>query len=77
MAATYRFYKNCTQDEDGIVTCHINSGKEINVSEELFEFCVKNMEGNNNWVRKCKKEGKKYGITRLGEKYFNDLLNFK
>ena len=77
MAATYRFYKNCTQDEDGIITCNVKSGKDLNISEEIFELRIRDMESCNEWVRKCQKEGEKYKITRLDEKYFNQLLNYK
>lgn len=76
-AAAYRFYKHCTQDEDGIITCNVESGKDINISEEIFELRIRDMESCNEWVRKCKREGKNYKITRLDEKYFNQLLNYK
>ena len=37
-AAPYRFYRHCTIDEDGIMTCHAGSGSELNISAEVFEF---------------------------------------
>lgn len=76
-AAAYRFYKHCTQDEDGIITCNVGNGKDINISEEIFELRIKDMESCNEWIRKCKREGKNYKITRLDEKYFDQLLNYK
>lgn len=76
-AAAYRFYKHCTQNEDGIITCNAESGKDINISEEIFELRIRDMESCNEWVRKCKREGKNYKITRLDEKYFNGLLNYE
>lgn len=36
-AAPYRFYRHCTIDEDGIMTCHAGSGSELNISEEVFD----------------------------------------
>lgn len=76
-AAAYRFYKHCTQDKDGIMTCNVKNGKDINISEEIFELRIRDMESCNEWIRKCKKEGKNYKITRLDDKYFNQLLNYK
>ena len=42
-AAPYRFYRHCTIDEDGIMTCHAGSGSELNISEEVFEFRLRDM----------------------------------
>lgn len=75
--AAYRFYKHCTQDKDGIITCNVANGKDINISEEIFELRIRDMESCNEWIRKCKREGKYYKITRLDDKYFNELLNYK
>lgn len=46
-AAPYRFYRHCTIDEDGIMTCHAGSGSELNISEEVFEFRLRDMESLN------------------------------
>lgn len=48
-AAPYRFYRHCTIDEDGIMTCHAGSGSELNISEEVFEFRLRDMESLN-WM---------------------------
>lgn len=76
-AATYRFYTHCSQDEDGIITCHVKCGKDINISEELFQFRLKDTEAFNARLKKKLVEGKKVNVTRLGETYFNQLLNYK
>lgn len=77
VAATYRFYKKCTQDEKGRITCHISSGKEINISEELFQRKLKDVKETNEFVEKHLKNGTKYRVGVLNEKYFNELLNYK
>lgn len=48
-----------------------------NISEEMFELRIRDMESCNEWIRKCKREGKNYKITRLDDKYFNQRLNYK
>lgn len=76
-AAIYRFYKSCTMDNDGIITCGILSGNEINVSEELFEMLLRDIKVGNKWIEEWKRKGSKYKTTRLDDKYFNNLLNYK
>lgn len=51
-AAPYRFYRHCTIDEDGIMTCHAGSGSELNISEEVFEFRLRDMESLNWMMRR-------------------------
>lgn len=58
-AAPYRFYRHCTIDEDGIMTCHAGSGSELNISEEVFEFRLRDMEFLNWMMRKARLEGRK------------------
>lgn len=76
VAATYRFYKNCTQDAQGRITCHITCGKEINISEELFQRKLKDMQETNKFVEKHLKAGTKYRVGKLDEHYLNSLLNY-
>ena len=57
-AAPYRFYRHCTIDEDGIMTCHAGSGSELNISEEVFEFRLRDMESLNWMMRKARLEGR-------------------
>lgn len=75
-AATYRFYKNCTQDAQGRITCHITSGKEINISEELFQRKLKDIQETNKFVERHLKAGTKYRVGKLDEHYLNSLLNY-
>lgn len=77
MAVMYRFYKHCTMDEAGIITCHISSGKEINVSEEAFEMRIKEMHSWNDKINEKNRNGVKYKVVRIDDKYFENLLNFK
>ena len=69
-AAPYRFYRHCTIDEDGIMTCHAGSGSELNISEEVFEFRLRDMESLNWMMRKAR-------LASLDERYFDNLLNYK
>lgn len=76
-AAVYRFYKHCSMDDEGIITCGILSGKEINISEELFDMLLRGVKNGNEWVDSWKRDGKKYKTTQLNDGYFNNLLNYK
>ena len=76
-AAPYRFYRHCTIDEDGIMTCHAGSGSELNISEEVFEFRLRDMESLNWMMRKARLEGRKIRPASLDEGYFDNLLNYK
>ncbi len=76
-AAPYRFYRHCTIDEDGIMTCHAGSGRELNISEEVFEFRLRDMESLNWMMRKARLEGRKIRPASLDERYFDNLLNYK
>ena len=76
-AAPYRFYRHCTIDEDGIMTCHAGSGSELNISEEVFEFRLRDMESLNWMMRKARLKKKKIRPASLDESYFDNLLNYK
>ena len=76
-AAPYRFYRHCTIDEDGIMTCHAGSGSELNISEEVFEFRLRDMESLNWMMRKARLEGRKIRPASLDERSFDNLLNYK
>lgn len=77
VAATYRFYKHCTQDEKGRIFCNLTCGKEINISEELFQRRMKDIEETNKFVEEHLKAGTKYRVGKLDEKYLNGLLNYE
>lgn len=76
-AAAYRFYKHCTMDEKGFITCHATSGKEMNMSEELFKFRVRDMDTWNKNIQKNIDTGLKYKVVRIDKQYLEDLLNYK
>ncbi len=71
------FLQACTIDEDGIMTCHAGSGSELNISEEVFEFRLRDMESLNWMMRKARLEGRKIRPASLDERYFDNLLNYK
>lgn len=77
MAVMYRFYKHCTMDEKGVITCNISSGKEINVSEEAFDMRIKEMKSWNDRIEEKNRNGVKYKVVRIDDEYFKNLLNFK
>ena len=77
MAVMYRFYKHCTMDERGFITCNISSGKEINVSEEAFAMRIKEMNSWNDRIEDKIRNGVKYKVVRIDDEYFKNLLNFK
>lgn len=77
MAVMYRFYKHCTMDEKGFITCNISSGKEINVSEEAFDMRIKEMKSWNDRIEDKIRNGVKYKVVRIDDEYFKNLLNFK
>ena len=77
VAATYRFYKHCTQDDKGSIFCNLTCGKDINISEELFQRKMKDIEETNKFVEKHLKAGTKYRVGIIDEKYLNSLLNYE
>lgn len=77
-AAAYRFYKHCTMDDKGFITCNATSGEELKISEEVFEFRLRDMKGWNDMIEKNIREGAKYKVIRIDdERYLNGLLNYK
>ena len=76
-AAPYRFYRHCTIDEDGIMTCHAGSGSELNISEEVFEFRLRDMESLNWMMRKARVVGRNIRPASLDERYFHNVRNYK
>lgn len=77
-AAAYRFYKHCTMDEKGFITCHATSGEEMNMSEEVFEFRIREMGTWNKSIQENVDKGVKYRVIRIdNEQYLDDLLNYE
>lgn len=77
-AAAYRFYKHCTMDDKGFITCNVTSGAELKISEEVFEFRLRDMKGWNEMIEENIRDGARYRIIRIDdERYLNGLLNYK
>lgn len=71
--AIYRFYKNVSL-EDGYYVCAINSGKEINISENVFNALHDNLEEMNAFIKAAKDKGETVHIMEPDEAYLNSLL---
>ena len=70
-AAAYRFYKH-------FITCNVTSGAELKISEEVFEFRLRDMKGWNEMIKENIRDGARYRIIRIDdERYLNGLLNYK
>ena len=77
-AAAYRFYKHCTMDDKGFITCNVTNGAELKISEEVFEFRLRDMKGWNEMIKENIRDGARYRIIRIDdERYLNGLLNYK
>lgn len=74
-AGTFRFYKNVSYDSNNIGTCKAKSGKELNMSEELFDLLLNDMENLNRMIRADLEKGIKGIMPAKDEKYFNKLLS--
>lgn len=74
-AAMYRFYKNVKQDENGICTWTIQSGKELNMSEDLFRLFANETTSANEFIKENAKKGMKTSTTIYNDKYLNELLD--
>lgn len=64
-AAAYRFYKHCTMDDKGFITCNVTNGAELKISEEVFEFRLRDMKGWNEMG----------SPDKSGGKFFNSIEN--
>ena len=71
----YRFYKNVKQDENGICTWTIQSGKELNMSEDLFRLFANETTSANEFIKENAKKGMKTSTTIYNDKYLNELLD--
>lgn len=72
-AAIYRFYSH-VKVKDGKYACSLANAQEINISNQLFSTLLKNLEDGNEWIEKCKKEGKEVITSEINEEYLNSLL---
>lgn len=71
--AVYRFYKNVTVD-NGIYSCNLTSGEEINVSSEVFSALLDNLNEMNKSAQEIRDKGGKIGMSVPDENYLNSLL---
>lgn len=74
-AAAHRFYKTVKMDERGIATWNAKSGKELNMSENLFSHFVKGMEWANARMEESIKKGENLQPMDLSEEYLNNILD--
>ena len=76
-AAPYRFYRHCTIDEDGIMTCHACFIRKGCRNWIFGVLRLRDMESLNWMMRKARLEGRKIRPASLDERYFDNLLNYK
>lgn len=72
-AAIYRFYKHVKVINYQYV-CDIKSGKVINVSDEIFNAFLSNMEEINKDIEKKREKGEEVIISIPDKDYLNSLL---
>ena len=75
-AARYRFCKHIEENEEGLFTCSIKNGAELNISEDLFNHFKKDLEWLNEGIRRDIKNGETHiSKPTFDEKYLNGLLD--
>ena len=75
-AASYRFYKHVEENEEGLFTCNIKNGAELNISEDLFNYFKKDLEWMNEGIKRNIKDGNTHiPKPKFDENYFNSLLD--
>lgn len=72
-AAIYRFYKHVSVVDSQYVW-DLNSGADINVSDNVFNFFVNNFEDINRQIKESNAKGTKVILREPDEKYFESLL---
>lgn len=73
-AAAYRFYKH-VKTENGKLNVLIKNGKEINISDELFNTLNKNIEQSNRFLDSLNKKGVQVTPPVITADYLNGLIN--
>lgn len=73
VASIYRFYKHVSVI-DGLYSCSLKSGAEINISEELFLLMLNNIEDMNSFIKNAKDKGETVHVMEPTEEYFESLL---
>ena len=73
MAAVYRFQKHVSVI-DGLYSCSLKNGAEINISEELFKSMIDNLEEMNSFIKEYTEKGEKVNVIEPTEEYLESLL---
>ena len=73
MAAVYRF-QNHVSVIDGLYSCSLKNGAEINISEELFKSMIDNLEEMNSFIKEYTEKGEKVNVIEPTEEYLESLL---
>ena len=73
VAGIYRFYKHVSVI-DGLYSCSLKSGAEINVSEDMFISMLNNLEDMNRFIKRAKAKGETVHVMEPTEEYFESLL---
>lgn len=72
-AALYRFYSNVELINDTYV-CKLTSGKDINVSADVYKALLDNLNDMNSAIQEAKKNGKEVVIPKVDKTYLESLL---
>lgn len=72
-AAVYRFYSN-VEVSDGHYVVKVNSGKDLNISESVFEELVNNIDEMNAFIDKVKAKGEDINMFEITQDYLDSLL---
>lgn len=72
-AALYRFYSHVTVENDKYI-CSLKSGKEINISETLFNDLIKSLDDMNKLIEENQAKGERVIIDVPDSTYLESLL---
>ena len=72
-AAVYRFFQH-VKLLDGIYVCDITSASEIDLSPDIFDDLINNLEDINQVIRYNKEKGLPLEVPDVTEEYLNSLL---
>lgn len=73
VAGIYRFYKHVSVI-DGLYSCSLKSGAEINISEDMFMSMLNNIEDINGYIKEVKDRGETINVMEPTEEYLESLL---
>lgn len=52
-------------DDKGFITCNVTNGAELKISEEVFEFRLRDMKGWNEMIKENIRDGRGTGLFVL------------